>query len=149
EIEVLPVSQLRSHSPVENLPSIRPDDVLFLQLTSGSTGIPKCIQIPHRGVVAHIHGGKEFNGYSAEDVSLNWLPMDHVVPILTCHLKDVYLGCEQVAVATNLILADPLAWLDLIEKHRVTHTWSPNFGYKLVADSLRKSPGRARDLSSI
>lgn len=149
DIEVLPVSQLRSHAPVENLPGIRPDNVLFLQLTSGSTGIAKCIQITHRGVVAHILGGKQFNGYSAEDVSLNWLPMDHVVPILTCHLKDVYLGCQQVAVSTNLILADPLAWLDLIEKYRVTHTWSPNFGYKLVADSLRKAPSRARDLSSI
>ena len=48
----------------------------------------------------------------------------------------VYLGCNQVQVKSELILANPLKWLDLIEKHQVTHTWSPNFGFKLVADRL-------------
>ena len=74
-----------------------------------------------------MHAGRQFNSYSSDDVSLNCLSMDHVVPILTCHLKDTYLGCQQVAVSTNVVLADPLTWLDLLEEHRVTQTWSPNF----------------------
>ena len=41
--------------PPPDLHEPRPDDVLFLQLTSGSTGVPKCIQETHRGVIRHIH----------------------------------------------------------------------------------------------
>jgi acyl-CoA synthetase (AMP-forming)/AMP-acid ligase II len=137
------------HEPEETFHESVPDDVLFLQLTSGSTGIPKCIQITHKGVVAHVHGSQQFNGYTENNVSLNWLPMDHVVPILTCHLKDVYLGCQQVAVVASRVLGEPSAWLDLIERHKVTHTWAPNFGFKLVADALNRQPNRKWDLSSI
>lgn len=149
ELRVLPVNHWRECPPAEILHRSSPEDVAFIQLSSGSTGVPKCIQITHRGIVQHIHGAREFNSYAAENVSLNWLPMDHVVPILTCHLKDTYLGCQQVAVSTEVVLANPLAWLDLIEEHGVTHTWSPNFGFKLVSDALSKSEGRVWDLSSV
>ena len=129
--------------------SVSPNKPAFFQLSSGSTGTPKCIEIHHRGVVAHIHGTGQFNGYRSDDVSLNWLPLDHVVPILTCHLKDTYLGCEQVMVETGLIISDRLKWLDLIECYRVTHSWAPNFGFKLVSDRLAQNKGRHWNLSSI
>lgn len=143
------VEPLRAHTPAQELYSARPEDVVFYQLTSGSTGISKCIEETHRGVIAHVHGSAQFNGYTPDDVTLNWLPMDHVVPILTCHLKDTYLGCQQITVPTASVLGDPLLWLDLIERYRATHTWAPNFGFKLVADALAKVEGRRWDLSSV
>ncbi len=127
----------------------RPEDVLFLQLTSGSTGIPKCIQETHRAVIHHVHGARVHNGYQDSDVDLSFLPFDHVVPTLTCHLKDVYLGLQQIHVRTSHVLHDPLRWLALLEEHRVTHTWAPNFGFKLVADALVAQPERRFDLSSV
>ena len=130
------VEPLKQNEPaIEIFPS-RPEDLVFFQLTSGSTGVPKCIQETHRGIIHHIHGAQQFNGYKSENVSLNWLPVDHVVPILTSHLKDVYLGIQQIHVKSDIILSDPLRWLDLMHKHRVTHTWCPNFGFKLVSDRL-------------
>ena len=33
---------------------------------------------------------------TAEDRTLNWLPLDHVVPLLTCHCADVIRGSEEV-----------------------------------------------------
>ncbi len=131
----------------------RPEDVLFLQLSSGSTGVPKCIRITHAGVVAHIHGalaqGAILRSHAGEDqVGLNWLPMDHVVPVMT-HLRDLYLGRDQVQIETGLVLADPLVWLQAIQAHRPTHIWAPNFGYKLVADALRRSTEARFDLSSV
>lgn len=149
DLTVIPAESLRHHPPSQQLHPSQPDEVVFLQLTSGSTGIPKCIQETHQGIIAHIQGSQQNNGYSSDNVSLNWLPMDHVVPILTCHFKDIYLGCEQVEVATAMILADPLKWLDLMEQYHVTHTWAPNFGFKLVTDALMNIPERSWDLSSI
>ncbi len=143
------VEALADHDEATALHRPEPEDVLFYQLTSGSTGVPKCIQETHRGVVRHLWGSMRFNGYTADDTTLNWLPMDHVVPILTCHLKDAYLGIRQIVASPGAVLADPLVWLDLIEEHRVTHTWAPNFGFKLVSDALAKNPGHRRDLSSL
>ncbi|MDJ0836029.1 MAG: amino acid adenylation domain-containing protein [Acidobacteriota bacterium] len=135
--------------PDTNHHQVEPDDILFFQLTSGSTGVPKCIQETHRGVLAHIHAARAFNGYSPDDVTLNWLPMDHVVPILTCHLKDTVLGNHQVEVPTSRVIADPLRWLDLLERFEVTHSWAPNFGFKLVAAELEQQPERRWDLSRV
>lgn len=143
------VEPLRAHPPAVDIYPSKPEDLVFFQLTSGSTGVPKCIQETHRGIIHHIHGAQQFNGYKQENINLNWLPVDHVVPILTCHLKDVYLGMQQIHVKSDVILADPLRWLDLMEKHRVTHTWCPNFGFKLVSDRLAQAPDRKWDLNSV
>jgi len=149
DLTVISVDELKENPPTGLIHPSEPDDLAFLQLTSGSTGGPKCIQEVHRSVVAHVHGLRQFNGHTSDDVSLNWMPIDHVGTLLFYHLKDTYLGCCQVHVKTDLILADPLKWLDLLEAHRVVRTWSPNFGYKLVADQLATATDRRWDLSRV
>ncbi|MEO1088918.1 MAG: AMP-binding protein, partial [Acidobacteriota bacterium] len=140
----LSIERLAAHTPTHGAHPTKPTDVAFYQLTSGSTGVPKCIQETHRGIIHHIHGSAQFNSYSADDVTFNWLPMDHVVPMLTFHLKDTYLGIRQIHAPPSFVLASPLAWLDQMHRHRVSHTWSPNFGFKLVADALADDdPGGA------
>lgn len=143
------IEDLQTADRAETFHSADPADVVFIQLSSGSTGIPKCIQEAHRSIIAHVHSSQIFNDYRSDDVTLNWLPLDHVVPLLTFHLKDTYLGCDQVHVPTDMILAEPLLWLDLLQKFRATHTWSPNFGFKLVSDRLSRSRGRHWDLSHV
>ena len=134
--------------------AVTPNDVLFYQLTSGSTGIPKCIPERHCAVISHIRHSTVHCDYRPEDVTLNWLPFDHVVPMLTFHLKDVYLGCSAVQVPTERVIANPLLWMCLVERYRVTHSWAPNFGFKLVAGAIEKAmdtEGRAftHDVSSL
>jgi non-ribosomal peptide synthetase component F/thioesterase domain-containing protein/nucleoside-diphosphate-sugar epimerase/acyl carrier protein len=148
-LELVSVDGLRDCPPAPDAHLSRADDVLFFQLTSGSTGEPKCIQETHAGVLAHVFSSQTSCGYDREDVTLNWLPLDHVVPILTFHLKDVVLGCRAIQLPTERVLAEPLEWLDSIERFGVTHTWSPNFGYKLVADRVWQARGRRWDLSSV
>jgi len=147
DLTILPVDELKDSLPTGRIHHSRPDDLAFLQLTSGSTGVPKCIQEVHRSIVAHAHAVRQSDGYAPDDVTLNWMPVDHVGAMIMWHLRDTYLGCQQVHVKTELILADPLKWLDLLEAHRVNYTWSPNFGYKLVADQLAKATDRRWDLS--
>ncbi|CAK9004222.1 Polyketide synthase PksJ (PKS) [Durusdinium trenchii] len=118
------------------------------ELSSGSTGIPKCIQIAHRGVVAHIQGEAQFCGYDSSDVHVNFLPLDHVVPILTVHCCDVYHGCEEIQAEVAYVLSDVLRWLQLVDEHRATRTWAPNFAFKLVAEALRQEKEKPKfDLS--
>ncbi|MFO0757420.1 MAG: amino acid adenylation domain-containing protein [Byssovorax sp.] len=149
EARVLVAEELALHAPDERTFAAQPGDLAFFQLSSGSTGIPKCIQETHGAIIRHVLGSARFNGYRPDDVVLNWLPLDHVVPILTCHLRSIVLGTTEVQIETAHVLADPLRWLDLCERHRVTHTWAPNFGFKLVADAARAHPGRRWDLGSM
>lgn len=148
-LDVIAVDTLPAGLPPAGIHNSAPADTAFIQLSSGSTGVPKCIAITHTGVIHHVHAAVAASGLSGDDVSLNWLPLDHVVPMLTCHLKDVCLGRRQVLVPTDAVLAEPLYWLDLIEHYRVTHSWAPNFAFRLVSARLAAQPQRRWDLSSM
>lgn len=136
--QLIALEELLATEPSSGIWTAAPSDVAFCQLSSGSTGVPKCIQIAHGGVVAHIRGEAQFCGYDSSDVHVNFLPLDHVVPILTVHCCDVYHGCEEVQAEVAYVLAEPLRWLRLVDEHRATRTWAPNFAFKLVADALLK-----------
>ncbi|MGY2803413.1 amino acid adenylation domain-containing protein [Bradyrhizobium sp. USDA 4506] len=142
-------AEVRADLDDPSLPQLAPTDVAFVQLTSGSTGTPKCVIETHQNIICHIQSTTVFNKYGPDDVTLNWLPLDHVAPLLMCHLKDLYNGCVQIHVDTARITAEPLAWCDYIERFKVTHTWSPNFGYRLLAEHLKNSLDRTWDLRSV
>ena len=127
---------LDTSSPAVHEPHIRSGDVLFYQLTSGSTGRSKCIPERHCAVISHLRHSIVHCGYSEADVSCNWLPFDHVVPMLTFHLQDVYLARRAVEISTADVLADPLLWVRAMARYSVSHSWAPNFGFKLVAAAL-------------
>ena len=152
EVQVHDVAQLDWNVPDSTIVEaiVTSADVLFYQLTSGSTGIPKCIPERHGAIISHIRHSTMHCSYAADDTTLNWLPFDHVVPMLTFHLKDCYLGCSAVQLPTARVIADPLLWMRCIAAHRVTHSWAPNFGYKLVSQAIQRSGEPFEcDLSSV
>ncbi|PSF38588.1 polyketide synthase [Aphanothece hegewaldii CCALA 016] len=128
----------------------KPDDVAFFNLTSGSTGIPKCIQLTHKNILSRAIGANIHNHHQSDDIILNWLPFDHIGSISDWHLRPCILGCTSIYVQKEYILKRPLNWLDLIDKYKVTHSWSPNFFYALLNDQLKNEPRQHRwDLSSV
>lgn len=119
------------------------DDVFTILFTSGSTGRPKAATLTHRNVLTMINGYIALEGLGAHEVTFNWMPLDHAGGLLAFHLRDVYLGCDQVHASPAAILADPLRWLDWLDHFRATCTWAPNFAFSLVNDQL--AAGRRRD----
>lgn len=143
-IEVLkcnPVSKQYHHS--------QPDEVALFNLTSGSTGIPKCVQLTHKNLIARARGANQLNQHEREDVILNWLPFDHIGSISDWHIRGVVLGCTLVYAQKEYILGRILNWLDLIHKYRITHSWAPNFAYAIVNDSLKQEPEQTWNLSCV
>ncbi|HEY0639760.1 MAG TPA: AMP-binding protein, partial [Pseudonocardiaceae bacterium] len=148
-LRVLDLAGCRDAEPAADLHSPRPDEVAFLQLSSGSTGRSKVIQVTHGGVIRYAQAARRALTVRPGDVFANWLPLDHVVGTLSFHLAPVVLRCAQVHAGTGLVLADPLRWLDVLQRHRAAHSWSPNFGFTLIADAVRANPDRRWDLSSV
>lgn len=126
-----------------------PYDVAFISLTSGSTGIPKCIQLTHRNLITRARGTNLFNQHQPDDKILNWLPFDHIGSISDWHIRCLEVGCKVVYAQKDDVLGCPLNWLDLIAKYRITHSWSPSFAYSLVKDALQNDVARSWDLSCV
>jgi myxalamid-type polyketide synthase MxaB len=115
------------------------DDLALLLLTSGSTGKPKGVMLSARNLIASVYGMATVNQLSQQDITLNWMPLEHVASLVMFHLTEVYLGCQQIQVKSELILQNTLQWLNLIHQYRVTATWSPNFAYNLVNQQLERN----------
>lgn len=131
------------------LPDAHPDDTVLLLLTSGSTGMSKAVRVTHRMILTRSAGAAAMCGVGPNDVSLNWMPLDHVGGVVMYHMRDVVLGAEQLQVATTWILADPLRWIDLLGEYDVTNTWAPNFAFGLVADAAPRLAGRKVTLAQV
>lgn len=148
EFRLLDVESLRSARKASPLSST-PDELALLLLTSGSTGVPKAVMHNHRTILSRPPSTALVNGFTSRDVTLNWMPLDHVVGLVMFHLRDVYLGCRQIHAPASLVLQDPLRWLDWMERFRVTVTWAPNFAYALVNERAPEIGRRSWDLSSV
>ncbi|MDF5731169.1 MAG: AMP-binding protein, partial [Rhizonema sp. PD38] len=132
------IDHLRECEPDSNPHTSQPEDLAILLLTSGSTGTPKAVMQSHASLIGRCAGTVFSNGYTPEDVSLNWFPLDHVGGIIMFHVRDVYLVCQQIHAPTELVLQKPIRWLDWISHHQVTITWAPNFAYGLINEQLEK-----------
>jgi fatty-acyl-CoA synthase len=147
---VLTVADLLAHDPGEVVPT-GDDDIALMQLTSGSTGSPKAVQITHANVVANAEAmtlGCQFD--IDRDVIVSWLPCFHDMGMTGYLTVPMYFGAELVKVTPMDFLHDTLLWAKLIDKYRGTMTAAPNFAYTLLAKRMRRlaSPGEF-DLSSL
>ena len=125
------------------------DQVVLLMLTSGSTGTPKAVQLTQANVLAHAAAAQQRFGLTVDDVSFNWIGLDHVGGIVMSHIGPLVTGYRQVQAPTSWVLGDPVRWPEALSQYRATVTWAPNFAYGLVNDALA-AVGRPRwDLSAL
>ncbi|TNH27978.1 AMP-binding protein, partial [Micromonospora orduensis] len=139
-----PLDEVGLVEPVDD-----PEAVALLQLSSGSTGTPKIMPLTHRALAENAIGAREMLDIGPSDVLLNWLPLDHSAGLLLYHVAGVFVGATTVHVAAEVVLADPPRWLELMRRHRVTHSWAPNFGLRLAADAVARTPDRRWDLRDV
>jgi fatty-acyl-CoA synthase len=149
-MEVLIFEQLLDSRPIAPVET-DDDDVALLQLTSGSTGSPKAVQITHRNVVSNAEA--MFIGANVDidtDVIVSWLPLFHDMGMTGFLTVPMYFGIELVKVTPMDFLRDILLWAKLIDKYKGTMTAAPNFAYTLFARRLGKQarPGQF-DLSTL
>ncbi|MEH2381365.1 MAG: SDR family NAD(P)-dependent oxidoreductase [Nostoc sp.] len=143
------IEVLKNNTASKQYHHSQPDEVALFNLTSGSTGIPKCVQLTHQNLIARTRGANQLNQHEPEDVILNWLPFDHIGSISDWHIRGVELGCTLLYAQKEYILGRILNWLDLIHKYQITHSWSPNFAYAIVNDSLKQEPEQNWNLSCV
>ena len=149
-IRVVTVEQLLAGDPTDPVETGE-DDLAMMQLTSGSTGSPKAVQITHRNLVSIAEAMFVGARYNVDtDVIVSWLPLFHDMGMTGFLTVPMYFGAELVKITPTDFLRDTLLWARLIDKYEGTMTAAPNFAYALFAKRLRKQaqPGQF-DLSTL
>ncbi|MBM6576450.1 fatty acyl-AMP ligase [Microvirga sp. SRT01] len=116
------------------LPTASSDQVAYLQYSSGSTRFPHGVAITHEALLnnlaAHSHG-MQIDG---TDRCISWLPWYHDMGLVGCFLSPVANQVSTDYLKTEDFARRPLAWLDLISRHKGTAlSYSPTFGYDICA----------------
>ena len=129
-------------------PAIDAGDRALCLLTSGSTGVPKVVQHTHATVCSFLTGYANALGFSARDVFLNCLGLDHVAPLYMTHLIAMWCRARSVNAPYAAFLRSPRRFLEWADRHGATSTFFANFAYGLIADAAVETRG-GWDLSSL
>ncbi|NGP05348.1 fatty acyl-AMP ligase [Rhodococcus sp. 14C212] len=148
-IPVVTIAEMDTGAPVDPLPTDE-QDIALQQLTSGSTGSPKAVQITHENFYVNAYAMIERIKFSLDDdVMVSWLPLFHDMGMVGFLSVPMQVGAEVVSVTPLDFLRSPLLWAELMSKYRGTVTAAPNFAYSLLARKLAQAPDGAVDLSSV
>ncbi len=148
-VNVVAYEDLTNNIEKLNVFQVSPDDIAVYLMTSGSTGAPKLVPQTHRRIINRCAGTIAANEFTKDDVSLNWLPLDHVGGIIMFHVRDVVSKCSQIQVDTNYILQKPLRWMELCSQFKAHITWAPNFAFNLISSFKEEITKSDLDLSTI
>lgn len=142
ELEALPESG-------QTLPSIGPDQLSYLQFSSGSTRAPTGVAITHRALLANARGiARDALQLRPGDRATSWLPFYHDMGLVGFVLTPLACQVSTDYVATAEFARRPLIWPTLIAQNGGTIAYSPSFGYELCTLRALKSPLGNLDLSS-
>jgi acyl-CoA synthetase (AMP-forming)/AMP-acid ligase II len=126
----------------------KPDDVAFIQFSSGSTSEPKGVVLTHSNVIANCDGVSQAAKLTENDISLSWMPLTHDMGLIGFHIIMFSKRVHAHLMPTELFVRRPLLWLTLASKVRATILCSPNFGYKHYLKVLGDRPVEGLDLSA-
>ena len=129
-------------------PGVRPEDLAFLQYTSGSTATPKGVMVSHGNLLHNCGMMADLWRLTSESVMVSWLPTFHDLGLIFGMLSPVWAGCSAVHMPPVGFLKKPLRWLRAISRYRGTHSASPNFGYDLCVRRISPEQRADLDLSS-
>ena len=129
--------------------SVSPDDIAFIQFSSGSTGNPKGVTLTHRNLITNIKAISEAACYTEDDALLSWMPLTHDMGLIGFHLNPLYSGVNQYLIPTVFFIRRPAIWLEKASEHKVSIICSPNFGYSYTLKNCNPGDMQNCDLSNI
>ncbi len=132
---------------------VTPDDIAFLQFTSGSTSRPKGVTLTHKNLIANVGAiGGATGGISISDQSrgVSWLPLFHDMGLIGFVFAPIVNRAAHVRFVSPLMfLKRPAVWLQQLSEVRGNITFAPNFAYGLATQRVKPSEIEGVDLSSV
>jgi fatty-acyl-CoA synthase len=131
-------------NPTE-FPSAQPDDIAYLQYSSGSTRFPHGVAVTHEALLDNLRAHGIGLEVARTDRCISWLPWYHDMGLVGCFLSPMSLQMSVDYLKTEDFARRPLAWLDMITRNPGTSvSYSPTFGYDICSRRM-SSQTRAED----
>jgi fatty-acyl-CoA synthase len=127
----------------------RPEDIVLLQHSSGTTGLQKGVALSHRAIFNQLDAYGKSLSLSESDVIVSWLPLYHDMGLIAGFLMPILSGIPLVLMSPFDWVRAPYKLLQSIAKYRGTLTWLPNFAYNFCAQKIRDRHVEGMDLSSL
>ena len=128
-------------------PAVAPEDIAFLQYTSGSTSAPKGVMVSHGNLIHNERLIQTAFGVGPGSVVVGWLPLYHDMGLIGNLLQPLWAGCPCVLMSPVDFLQKPLRWLAALSRYGGTVSGGPNFAYDLCARKVRPEDRAGLDLS--
>lgn len=125
----------------------QPGDVAIIQYTSGSTGTPRGVVIPHASLAAQTTAIDRCVQARDDDRVLTWLPPEHDMGLVGGLLFNLWRGAPTCVLPPASFVRRPYLWLDAISRFRATISVAPNFAYDLCVRGISTERRKGLDLS--
>jgi fatty-acyl-CoA synthase len=135
------VEMVLTHEALQALPeslvkleAFGPDDVAYIQYSSGSTSEPKGVLITQKAIMANTQGIlRDGLRVTKSDRAFSWLPLYHDMGLVGFCLAPMMGQVSVDYISTPSFARRPALWLRLMSENRSTVSYSPSFGYDLAA----------------
>lgn len=128
-----------------DLPKASPDDIAYLQYSSGSTRFPHGVAVTHHALLDNLRAHGVGLEVIQSDRVISWLPWYHDMGLVGCLLSPVAMQMSVDYLKTEDFARRPLAWLDMVTRNPGTSvSYSPTFGYDICSRRM-SSQTRAED----
>ena len=131
-------------SSIAENPSPAPDDLAFIQFTSGSTGGAKGAEVRFRQLEANLATLESRVELTSADHMVSWAPLYHDMGLMAVLLA-LRTGARLTLMETDHFVRRPTSWLETIAFQKGTVTTAPPTALKLL--TRRRAPDV--DLSSL
>lgn len=133
-----------------------PDDLAFLQYTSGSTGHPKGVMVSHNNLITNfrqiawnfLDQPADLDVAATNNSATIWLPPFHDMGLIGGILTPVYVGMETTLMAPTTFLRNPYLWLKTLSDNRSTISGGPNFCYQYCVKKITEEQQATLDFSN-
>ncbi|NUP01698.1 MAG: AMP-binding protein, partial [Nonomuraea sp.] len=148
-VRALRLGALREARPLRSLPARHPQDLAFLQFSSGSTGAPKGVELTHEAVLANLRQIRAATAVTSDDVVATWMPYFHDMGLIGTHLVPMATRLKQVRLEPLTFAKRPARWLEAVARHRATLLSAANFALALAVRRVPASTWAGLDLSCV
>ncbi|MBL4601547.1 MAG: AMP-binding protein [Emcibacteraceae bacterium] len=116
------------------LPKASPDDLAYLQYSSGSTRFPHGVAVSQKSLMSNSYGIGQIGMEVADnDRAVSWLPFYHDMGLVGMLISPIAFQVSIDYLATEAFARRPMQWLKLISKNKGTMCSAPTFGYEICA----------------
>jgi acyl-CoA synthetase (AMP-forming)/AMP-acid ligase II len=124
-----------------------PDELAFLQYTSGSTSAPKGVMVSHANLDANLRMMTAAFENTARSTYVGWAPLYHDMGLIANVLEPFFVGARCVLMAPGAFARQPWLWLRAISTYGADVSGGPNYAYDLCVDRRERILREGPDLS--